>query len=118
MGEILKTLQGIRKLGYKSISQVGGIKKAKELFASLKEMKDAGGMLLCEKCTKRKIKESNPDVGEDEALKQSLASGMYKEAPKGVNCFLCEEEAKYIIKDPMGAVKKHTKKPYPGGDKK
>jgi len=120
MGEVLKTLKGIKAFGYKSIAQVGGLKKAKDLFTSLKEMKDAGGMLLCDKCTRRKIMESEPDVSEDEALKQSLASGLYKDAPEGVSCFLCEEEAKYIISsgDAMGAIKKHTKQSYPGGKTK
>jgi len=112
MGEILDTLKGIKEFGYKSISQIGGLKKAKDLFKALSEMKKAGGMLLCEDCTKRKISESRPDVDDDVAFNQMIASGLYKEAPKGVSCFLCEKEAKYIIKsgDAMTAIGKHTKK--------
>lgn len=108
MTEILNTLKGIKKFGYKSIAQIGGLKKAKELFSSLKDMQKSGGMLLCEECTMRKIGESKPDVENDVALEMSLQSGLYKIAPKGVSCFLCEGEAKYIIKmgDAMGAMKK------------
>lgn len=107
---IFEKLKFLKSFGYRSIAQVGGLKQAGELFTALKEMQKNKGMMLCEDCMKRKVGEKTDD---SEAIKK--AASMYKAAPPGGNCFLCANEAKYMISmgDAMEGIKKSSK----GGSK-
>jgi hypothetical protein len=79
-----------------------------KMIRALKELQKKGGMPLCKPCLIRKIKGRTSDPA---AVERSLESGLYKPAPDGKKCFLCDNDADYFVslKDSMSAIHKTSK---------
>ena len=77
----------------------------------LKEMKQAGGMRLCEDCIKRQIDKVTPE-DKEAAFQKSMASGMYKTMEDEQPCFVCSSPTKTMVMvgDAMKAIGRASNK--------